>query len=45
VLFAGAQGFFAGLDQVNARLIGWGEVEVVLTVDGKAANAVRINVR
>ncbi|MGH9847262.1 MAG: IPT/TIG domain-containing protein, partial [Blastocatellia bacterium] len=49
VLFAGAQGFFAGLDQVNARiprsLIGRGEVEAVLMVDGKVANTVRISVK
>lgn len=49
VLFAGAQGFFAGVDQVNARiprsLIGRGEVEVVLMVDRKEANRVRISVK
>ncbi|MGE0131649.1 MAG: Ig-like domain-containing protein [Blastocatellales bacterium] len=49
VLFVGAQGDFVGLDQVNLRLppvlIGRGEVEIALTVDGKAANAVRINVK
>jgi uncharacterized protein (TIGR03437 family) len=49
VLFAGAQGFFAGVDQVNARiprsLIGRGEVEVVLMVDRKEANRVRIAIR
>jgi uncharacterized protein (TIGR03437 family) len=49
VLFAGAQGFFAGVDQVNARiprsLIGRGEVEVVLTVDRKEANRVRIAIK
>jgi len=49
VLFAGAQGDLAGLDQVNARLprelAGRGEVDVVLTVDGKTANAVRVNFR
>jgi len=37
------------LGQVNARLprslIGRGEVEVVLTVDGKAANTVRISIK
>lgn len=49
VLFAGAAPGFVGLDQVNLRLsrtlIGRGEVDVVLTVDGKAANTVRINIR
>ncbi len=48
VTFAGAQGGFVGLDQVNVRiplnLIGRGEVDVTLTVDGQAANTVRINI-
>jgi uncharacterized protein (TIGR03437 family) len=47
-LYAGAQGGFVGLDQVNARLprslSGRGEVDVVLTVDGKTANIVRIGI-
>ena len=42
VLYAGAQGEFAGLDQVNiqlpAGLSGSGEVDVQLTVDGRNAN-------
>lgn len=49
VLFAGSQGGFAGLDQTNLRiprsLAGRGEVDVVLTVDGKPANTVRINIK
>ena len=49
VLFAGAQGQFAGLDQVNlqipASLRGRGVVPIVLTVDGQTANTVSINVR
>jgi uncharacterized protein (TIGR03437 family) len=49
VLFAGPQGGFVGLDQVNVRLarslIGRGEVDVALSVDGAAANTVRINIR
>jgi uncharacterized protein (TIGR03437 family) len=49
VLFAGAQGALAGLDQTNLllsrSLIGRGEVDVVFTVDGKTANAVRIAIR
>ena len=49
VLFAGAQGGFVGLDQVNiqipASLKGRGEVSVVVTVDGQAANAVTLNVQ
>jgi uncharacterized protein (TIGR03437 family) len=40
---------FVGLDQVNVKLprslIGRGDVVVILRVDGKTANAVRINVR
>jgi uncharacterized protein (TIGR03437 family) len=49
VLYAGEQGAFVGLDQLNLRLprslAGRGEVDVVLMVDGRAANTVRINVR
>jgi uncharacterized protein (TIGR03437 family) len=49
VLFAGPQGSLAGLDQVNLRLprtlIGRGEVDVALTIDGKAANVVRVAIR
>jgi uncharacterized protein (TIGR03437 family) len=48
VLYAGPQGGFAGLDQVNLRLSpnlrGRGEVGVVLAVDGRTANTVRISV-
>jgi uncharacterized protein (TIGR03437 family) len=49
VLFAGAQGGFVGLDQVNVRvsraLAGRGEVEISATVDGKPANVVSVNVK
>jgi uncharacterized protein (TIGR03437 family) len=49
VLFAGAQGSLVGLDQLNARLprslAGRGEVELNLTVSGKAANVVRVNIK
>ncbi len=49
VLFAGSQDQFPGLDQINARLprslAGLGEVDVVLTVDGAAANTVRVNIK
>jgi uncharacterized protein (TIGR03437 family) len=49
VLYAAEQGVFVGLDQINLRLAralaGRGEVDVAMTVDGKAANALRINVR
>ncbi|MGH9843534.1 MAG: hypothetical protein ACREEM_32755 [Blastocatellia bacterium] len=47
--FAGAQGGFVGLDQVNLQLprglAGRGEVDVALTVDGQAANVVRIGIK
>src|SRR5262249_35887821 len=43
-LFAGPQGAFVGLDQVNLlvprSLIGRGRVDVVVTIDGKTANTV-----
>jgi uncharacterized protein (TIGR03437 family) len=49
VQYAGLQGGFAGLDQLNTRLsrslAGRGEVEVVVTVDGRASNTVKINVK
>jgi uncharacterized protein (TIGR03437 family) len=49
VLFAGAAPGFVGLDQSNVRLprslAGRGEVDVVMTVDGKMANLVRIAVK
>ena len=49
VLFAGAQGDYAGLDQVNLQipraLIGRGEVDLVLIVDGQQSNVVRINIK
>jgi uncharacterized protein (TIGR03437 family) len=49
VLFAGAVAGFAGLDQINLSLprslIGRGEIDVQLRVDGVAANTVRISVR
>jgi len=49
VLYAGPQGSFVGLDQVNVRLsrslVGRGEVDVVVTVGGKTANTVRIRVQ
>jgi uncharacterized protein (TIGR03437 family) len=47
--FAGAQGEFAGLDQVNlqlpASLRGRGEVSITITADGQASNTVIVNVR
>jgi uncharacterized protein (TIGR03437 family) len=49
VLYAGPAGGFVGLDQNNIRLsrslIGRGEVDVKLTLDGRMSNAVKINVR
>ena len=49
VAFAGAQGEFAGLDQINLQiptsLRGRGDVSVILTVDGLTTNTVSINVR
>ena len=49
VIGVAAQGQFVGLDQVNALiprdLIGAGEVEVRMTVDGRLANVVTITVQ
>lgn len=49
VSYAGPQGSFAGLDQINIEiphsLAGRGLVDVVLTVDGQAANVVTINIK
>ena len=49
VPFAGAQPDFVGLDQANIQLprslIGRGEVDVVLMVDGQTANTVRVSVK
>ena len=46
VLFAGRQPQFVGVDQVNLRLprtlAGRGEVDIVLVVDGQAANTVQV---
>jgi uncharacterized protein (TIGR03437 family) len=45
--YAGPQGSFVGLDQVNVlvprSLAGRGELDVILIVDGKPSNAVKIN--
>jgi uncharacterized protein (TIGR03437 family) len=47
VVYAGAQGVFVGLDQINVlanqQLVGRGEVDFVLVVDGKTANAVKVS--
>jgi uncharacterized protein (TIGR03437 family) len=46
VEYAGAQGNLVGLDQANVliprSLIGAGEINVVVTVDGVAANTVKV---
>jgi uncharacterized protein (TIGR03437 family) len=48
LLYVGAQGQFAGLDQVNVvvprSVGGMGEVPIVLTIDGQTANVVTINI-
>lgn len=45
-LYAGAQGGFTGLDQINVlvprALAGRGEVEVTVTTDGRTSNPVRV---
>ena len=49
VFYAGAQGDFVGLDQINVlvprTLVGRGEVDVVLTAISQTANPVRVSVR
>ncbi|MFN7930687.1 MAG: SBBP repeat-containing protein [Blastocatellia bacterium] len=49
ITFVGKQSDFAGLDQVNLMipktLAGRGEVDIVLTVDGKPSNAVRVKIK
>lgn len=49
VLFAGPQGQFPGLDQVNLALPQGlhtrGENDIVLTVDGHVANRARVNLK
>ena len=49
VLYAGAQGGFVGLDQVDVTIPlsmrGSGETNLVLTVDGQIANTVRVNIQ
>ena len=47
--YAGLQGIYVGMDQINILIprsvIGRGEVDVVLTVDGKSANTIRDNIK
>ncbi len=49
VLYAGETSGFFGLDQINVRLsrnlIGRGEVDMELTVDGVSANVVKLKIR
>lgn len=49
VLYAGGDTGFTGLDQINVllprSLAGSGEVNVVLSVDGKTANTVKVNIK
>jgi uncharacterized protein (TIGR03437 family) len=48
-LYAGPQGGYEGLDQLNLRiprsLAGRGEVDVMLNVDGREANRVKVHVK
>ena len=49
VQYAGPQGGFVGLDQLNLllpkSLATRGEVDVVLTVNGKIANTLKLNIK
>jgi uncharacterized protein (TIGR03437 family) len=50
VLYAGAQGELAGFDQLNLgplprALSGRGNVDLLLTVEGQAANVVQVNIK
>ena len=49
VLYAGEQGGLVGLDQANVRLprvlAGRGDLDLILTVDGKSSNSVKIKIR
>ena len=49
VQYVGEQPAFTGLDQINVELprslVGRGDVDVMVTVDGKTANTVRVNIK
>lgn len=49
VLYAGSQPEYSGLDQVNVELTmslrSFAETDLVLTVDGRPSNSVRLNIR
>ena len=48
-LFVGPQGGLTGLDQINlqipASMAGRGAMDLIITIDGKTSNTVRVNVR
>lgn len=49
VLYAGASGYYAGLDEVMVQaprsLVGRGDVEVSVTADGQASNPIHIHIQ
>ena len=49
VTYAGPQGYYWGLDQINVRLprslAGAGVVDIVPVVDGKEGNTVQVQIR
>jgi uncharacterized protein (TIGR03437 family) len=49
MFYAGEAPGFVGLDQIDVAiprsLIGRGQVDVVLTVDGRTANTVKVNIK
>lgn len=49
VSYAGTQNGFVGLDQVNIliprNLVGRGLIDVILNVDGKTANLVKVSIK
>ena len=48
-LFFGPQGFLEGVDQINLQipqsLAGKGDADLVLTLDGKTSNTVKLRIR
>ena len=49
VMFAGAQGTLIGVDQINfkipASFAGKGLVDLIVTIDGKASNTMKLNIK
>lgn len=49
IVYAGPQGFFPGVDQVNIllprSLQGKGDVNLTITIDGKTSNTVTVNIK